>query len=56
MMDNFNPKCNGNCSFRALAKEVYGSQEEWIRVKNDLQGMYLKDAELFSEMHALTIL
>jgi hypothetical protein len=49
--DIFNPEADGNCGFRALAKEVCGSQEEWKRVKDDLQDMYLKDAGLYQEIH-----
>jgi hypothetical protein len=51
IMDIFNPDADGNCGFRALAKEVYGSQEEWKRVKDDLQDMYLKDSGLYQEIH-----
>jgi hypothetical protein len=51
IMDIVNPEADGNCGFRALAKEVYGSQEEWKRVKDDLQNIYLKDTGLYQAIH-----
>jgi len=51
IMDIFNPDADGNWGFGALAKEVYGSQEQWKRVKDDLQDMYLKDTELYQAIH-----
>jgi hypothetical protein len=50
-MDIFDPRADGNCGFRALAKAVYGSEEEWRRVKDDLLDAYRKDEAFYQDVH-----